>query len=391
MTKAKTKASRGAARPATPARLAADLLAWYDRHRRDLPWRAKPGARSEPYRVWLSEIMLQQTTVAAVVPYYHAFLQRWPTVAALAAAPVEDVMAAWAGLGYYARARNLHACAKAVADGHGGVFPDSEDGLRELPGIGAYTAAAVAAIAFDRRATVVDGNVERVMARMFALSDPMPGAKKRLRELADALTPDTRAGDYAQAAMDLGATVCVPRNPRCMLCPWRGACAAFAAGTPERFPVKAAEKIKPVRHAATAFVVRADGAIWLRRRAASGLLGGMHEIPSGPWRDGAWPGGAGTRDLPAGLDFVALPGLVRHGFTHFDFEMKVFAARGGPALPGEGEWWPLDRIGDAALPSLMRKVVAHALKSSSAPGRLSSVRPAASGAARRSARAARRG
>ncbi len=390
--KAKTKArsdSKPAIAPAKAAQLASGLLAWYDRHRRELPWRAKPGARTEPYRVWLSEIMLQQTTVAAVVPYYQAFLQRWPTVAALAAAPVEDVMAAWAGLGYYARARNLHACARAVAEAHGGVFPDNETGLRALPGVGVYTAAAVAAIAFDRRAVVVDGNVERVMARMFAVLQSMPAAKKRLRDLADALTPSSRPGDYAQAAMDLGATVCAPRNPRCMLCPWRAACAAFAAGEPERYPVKAGEKVKPVRHAAMAFVTRADGAIWLRRRPASGLLGGMHEIPSGPWREGGWPGDARPDDLPAGLDLVALPGLVRHGFTHFDFEMKVFAARAA-VLPGAGEWWPLERIGDAALPSLMRKVVAHALKNGAAIDKSRSTPRAASGAARRSGRAARR-
>ena len=376
--------------PARAARLACALLAWYDRHRRDLPWRAPPGARTAPYRVWLSEIMLQQTTVAAVAPYYRAFLDRWPSVEALAAAPVEDVMAAWAGLGYYARARNLHACAKAVVARHGGAFPDDEAALLELPGIGAYTAAAVAAIAFDRRATVVDGNVERVIARMFAVEEPLPAAKPRLRALADAITPSARPGDYAQAAMDLGATVCVPRAPRCMLCPWRGECAAAAAGVPDRYPLKSAEKAKPVRHAALFFVTRADGAIWLRRRPARGMLGGMHEIPSGPWRDGAWRGGHADADAPGGLALAPLPGLVRHGFTHFDFEMAVFAARGGPDLPGEGEWWPLERICDAALPSSMRKVVAHALKVLARDVPVRSAPPAASGAARRSARAARR-
>ncbi len=370
--------------PRAAARLAAALLAWYDRHRRVLPWRAQAGERADPYGVWLSEVMLQQTTVVAVQPYYRDFLKRWPTVAALAAAPVEDVMAAWAGLGYYARARNLHACAKTVA-AQGGVFPDHEEGLRALPGIGDYTAAAVAAIAFGRRAVVVDGNVERVIARMFAVAAPLPGAKPALKALAASLTPRERAGDYAQAAMDLGATVCTPRQPRCMLCPWRADCAGRRE--PERFPAKAAEKPKPLRSAAAFFVTRADGAIWLRRRPPRGLLGGMLEVPSAPWRDGGWDDSRGPEAAPAGLDLTMLPGLVRHGFTHFALELKVFAARGsrreGDQLAGdqlEGEWCPVDRLGEAALPSLMRKVVAHGLRATSAPR-------AASGAARRSARA----
>jgi A/G-specific adenine glycosylase len=353
---------RGGTRgPRAAARLAAALLAWYDRHRRTLPWRAAPGIRADPYRVWLSEVMLQQTTVVAVAPYYRDFLARWPTVAALAAAPVEDVMAAWAGLGYYARARNLHACAKAVAAA-GGEFPDSEDGLRALPGIGAYTAAAVAAIAFGRRAVVVDGNVERVVARLFAVEQALPAAKPALRALAASLTPEERAGDYAQAAMDLGATICTPRKPRCMLCPWRTDCAGRAA--PERYPAKAAERQKPLRSAAAFFVTRADGAIWLRRRPPSGLLGGMLEVPSAPWRDGAWDDARGAEAAPMGLDFTMLPGMVRHGFTHFALELKVFAARSAKRQAGQlaGEWWPVDRLGEAALPSLMRKVVAHGLK-----------------------------
>ena len=240
------------------------LLQWYDRHRRVLPWRARPGEQADPYRVWLSEIMLQQTTVKAVAPYYARFLARFPTVAELAAAPLDDVLKLWAGLGYYARARNLHACAKAVAERHGGIFPDTEEGLRELPGIGAYTAAAIAAIAFDRRASPVDGNIERVIARLFAVEEELPAAKPRIRELAEALTPPQRAGDFAQAMMDLGATICTPKKPACVLCPWMEACAARARGDQESFPRKAEKKTGALRRGA-AFVVLRDG--WLHPAA----------------------------------------------------------------------------------------------------------------------------
>jgi A/G-specific adenine glycosylase len=344
------------------------LLDWYDRHRRVLPWRAAPGEPADPYRVWLSEIMLQQTTVAAVKSYYATFLARWPTVRDLATAPVEDVMAAWAGLGYYARARNLHRCAVEVASKHGGQFPDNVAGLRTLPGVGAYTAAAIAAIAFGRQATVVDGNVERVMARLFACAQPLPAAKKRLHELAHSLTQAARPGDYAQAVMDLGATICTPRAPKCLLCPWRGACRAFAAGKADSYPRKTKAPAKPTRHAVAYFVTRGDGAIWLRRRSPDGLLGGMHEVPTGAWRDGKLPARPKRDGAPRGLRFRALPGSVRHGFTHFDFEIQVCVARADSrsAKSLAGEWWALDRIGEAALPSAMLKIVRHALRRGSA-------------------------
>ncbi|HVO17494.1 MAG TPA: A/G-specific adenine glycosylase, partial [Alphaproteobacteria bacterium] len=266
-------------RPTAPARPgsasvkgpAAALLAWYDRHRRRLPWRAGPGERPDPYRVWLSEIMLQQTTVATVGPYFTAFLERWPDVARLAAAPLDDVLHAWQGLGYYARARNLHRCAAVVARDHGGRFPDTEDALRALPGVGAYTAAAIAAIAFDRPAVVVDGNVERVVARLHAVDAPLPAAKPELRRLAAALTPDARPGDFAQAMMDLGATLCTPRAPRCVLCPLMAGCAARTRGIAEELPRRTAKPEKPTRRGVAFFAVDADGAVLLRRRDESGL------------------------------------------------------------------------------------------------------------------------
>ncbi|HZT50868.1 MAG TPA: A/G-specific adenine glycosylase, partial [Stellaceae bacterium] len=274
-----------AALPATPADL---LLAWYDRHRRVLPWRALPGERPDPYRVWLSEVMLQQTTVPAVMGYFARFLERWPDVAALAAAPLDEVLHAWQGLGYYARARNLHACARAVVARHGGAFPRDEAALRALPGIGDYTAAAIAAIAFDRRAAPVDGNVERVTARLFAIETPLPEAKPELRRLAASLVPERRAGDYAQAAMDLGATLCTPRKPRCVLCPWREECRARALGVAENLPRRRAAAARPVRRGVAFWAVREDGAVLLRRRPEAGLLGGMMEVPSTPWRAAEW-------------------------------------------------------------------------------------------------------
>ena len=259
------------------------LLAWYDRHRRALPWRAAPGERADPYRVWLSEIMLQQTTVKAVAPYYARFLARWGDVRALAAAPLEEVLKAWAGLGYYARARNLHACARAVVERHGGEFPASEAALRALPGIGAYTAAAIAAIAFDVPASPVDGNVERVIARLFAVEAPLPGAKPELRRLARELTPQRRAGDFAQAMMDLGATICTPKKPACALCPWNEGCAAHARGDAETFPRRTPKREGALRRGAAFVARRADGFVLVRTRPAKGLLGGMTEVPTTEW------------------------------------------------------------------------------------------------------------
>ena len=331
---------------------APDLLAWYDKHARDLPWRAQPGQPApEPYRVWLSEVMLQQTTVAAVKGYFAAFTQRWPSVEALAAAPDEAVMAAWAGLGYYARARNLLACARAVAAT--GAFPRTEAELRALPGLGAYTAAAVAAIAFGERAVVVDANVERVVSRLFAIGEPLPGARKAIRAAAEQITPASRAGDFAQAMMDLGATVCTPRAPRCLLCPLAGVCRARAGGEAERYPVKAAKAARPER-AGRAFWIERDGAVWLVRRPGKGMLGGMRALPDDGWS----ARGDGSGAAPLALDWRAA-GVVRHGFTHFSVTLSVsagvLAGAGDAGALGEGEWWPLDRIGEAGLPTLFAR------------------------------------
>ena len=332
--------------------LAAPLLrGWYDAHARTLPWRAPPGTPPpDPYRVWLSEVMLQQTTVAAVERYFRAFTARWPTVAALAAAPEAEVMREWAGLGYYARARNLIACARAVAARRG--FPDTEDGLRALPGIGRYTAAAIAAIAFDRPAVVADANVERVVARLFAVEAPLPAARETLYRLAAQLTPAERPGDHAQAMMDLGATVCTPRRPACLACPLRALCAGAATGDPARFPAKAAKPERPLRRG-TVWWLEAAGAVLVERRAAKGLLGGMLALPAG-W-DGA------ERDPPAAVAWQTLPGMVRHGFTHFELELTVAAGRLSKPLD-EGLWLPREALLDAGLPTLFAKAARHALQ-----------------------------
>lgn len=351
-----------------PAAFQAALLDWYDRNRRRLPWRAEPGRIADPYAVWLSEIMLQQTTVQAVQPYYRQFLTRWPTVEALADAPLDDVLHCWAGLGYYARARNLHKAAKAVVARHNGRFPATEAELRALPGIGAYTAAAVAAIAFDRRAAVMDGNVERVLARIFAVETPLPQAKPELRDLADRLTPSQRPGDYAQAMMDLGATLCSPKKPACGLCPVRPLCAASARGVSDRFPVKAAKPEKPTRLGVVYWAMRADGCVLLRRRPEKGLLGGMIEVPTGAWvevladadRDPDLAKARAEAPLPA--PWKVLDGRVTHTFTHFHLELTVLAAKIRLGDPRLGIWAPLDTLGDYALPTLFRKVVRHALK-----------------------------
>ena len=337
------------------------LLAWYDRHARDLPWRARRGERADPYAVWLSEIMLQQTTVAAVKSYYEKFLARWPRVTDLAAAPVEAIMQAWAGLGYYSRARNLHACAIRVAADHGGLFPDTEEGLRALPGVGPYTAAAIAAIAFGRRAAVVDGNVERVVTRLFAIAEPMPKAKALVRAEVERLTPAERPGDFAQAMMDLGATLCSPRNPACSLCPFVDACAARAAGEMERYPVKAPKSARPARQGAAFVLQRADGAVLVRTRPPRGLLGGMTEFPGTEWKGGFDHAGAKAL-APCAARWRRLEGSVEHVFTHFSLSLVVFAARAPADAPApEGHrWTPADRLDGEALPSVMRKVAEHA-------------------------------
>ena len=320
------------------ANAASRLLQHYHKHARDLPWRAPAGEPPpDPYRVWLSEVMLQQTTVATVIPRFAQFVRRWPTVEALAAAEETAVLREWAGLGYYARARNLIACAKAVAALGG--FPQDEAGLRALPGIGAYTAAAIAAIAFGRRAVVVDTNVERVVARLHAIDRPGSQARDQIRALADALTPDQAAGDFAQAMMDLGATICRPKAPRCSECPVHSDCAALASGNPEAFPPRAAKRARPHRYG-TAWWVEQGDALWLVRRPAKGLLGGMVALPGSVWDESA-------------PSFSPLA-IVRHSFTHFSLDLSI-VARVEPV--GKGWWQPLDTIADVGLPTLYRRAV----------------------------------
>jgi A/G-specific adenine glycosylase len=356
-----TVAEDGAGRPAL-------LLEWYDRHRRRLPWRPLPGGRADPYRVWLSEIMLQQTGVKTVGPYFEKFLARWPDVEALGAATLDDVLRMWAGLGYYSRARNLHACAVAVRRDHGGAFPDSEEGLRSLPGIGPYTASAIAAIAFGRRTMPVDGNIERVVSRLFAVEEPLPQAKPLIQQLATTLLvageTNSRAGDSAQALMDLGSSICTPKKPACALCPLNEDCLSRARGDQETFPRKAVKKTGTLRRGA-AFVVTRGQELLVRSRPEKGLLGGMTEVPGSDW-------------IAAQEDKVALQqapthngiarwhrkvGVVTHVFTHFPLELVVYTASvPARARAPEGmRWVPIATLKDEALPNVMRKVIAHGL------------------------------
>ncbi|MBK9080623.1 MAG: A/G-specific adenine glycosylase [Rhizobiales bacterium] len=341
--------------------VAARLLGWYDAHARALPWRARPGRPADAYGVWLSEIMLQQTTVAAVKPYYEKFLALWPRVEDLAAAPVDEVMKAWAGLGYYSRARNLHAAAQAVARDHAGRFPDTEDGLRGLPGVGPYTAAAIAAIAFGRRAVVVDGNVERVVTRLFRIETPLPGGRPAIRAATDAITPEARAGDFAQAMMDLGATLCSPRRPACALCPLMQDCAAREAGVQELLPTRAPKPERPKRAGAVFYLRRADGAVLLRTRPPKGLLGGMAELPGGAWRADFDEADA-LAAAPARANWRRLAGRVAHVFTHFELALSVYVAdapQDAPAPEG-ARWVAADAVDGEALPNVMRKALALA-------------------------------
>ena len=330
---------------ATRENLRKSLLSWYDSRGRDLPWRAR-GRLAEPYRVWLSEVMLQQTTVAAVIRFYDRFLARWPNVEALAAAPREDVLEAWAGLGYYSRARNLHAAAKRLAaEG----FPNTEAGWRNLPGVGAYTAAAIAAIAYGEPTNVVDGNVERVMARLHTVETPLPGAKPELRVLAGELVAEDRAADWPQALMDLGATICTPKSPNCTACPWSSACAAFASGAPEAYPRRAAQAAGPRRYSA-AIRIKRGGRVWLMRRPDKGLLGGMAALPSTEWRAETWTRAEALKHAPVAARWKKA-GSVEHVFTHFALTLDVYTAQ---AAPADGGWWG----GSAALPSVFRKAAA---------------------------------
>jgi A/G-specific adenine glycosylase len=355
--KPKTQWSIGADRPAL-------LLDWYDRHRRRLPWRPPAGEPADPYRVWLSEIMLQQTGVKTVGPYFEKFVARWPDVAAMGRASLDDVLRMWAGLGYYSRARNLHACAVAVLRDHGGAFPDTEEGLRALPGIGPYTAAAIAAIAFGRRTMPVDGNIERVVSRLYAVEEALPQAKPLIQQLAATLLGEARAGDSAQALMDLGSTICTPKKPACALCPLNEDCVSRARGDQETFPRKAPKKTGELRRGA-AFVVTRGQELLVRTRPEKGLLGGMTEVPNSSWL-AEQDDEAALQQAPA-LKGVARwhrkVGVVTHVFTHFPLELVVYTASVSPraAAPEGMRWVPIATLKDEALPNVMRKVIAHGL------------------------------
>jgi len=334
-----------------PSEFQALILAWYGQHgRKELPWRQAVS----PYRVWLSEIMLQQTQVVTVIPYFHAFTDRFPTLESLADASVDEVLRLWSGLGYYARARNLVKAARAVVAEHGGHFPSTEAGLRALPGLGAYTAAAVAAIAFGERAVVVDANVERVVARLFAIQVPLPSARPAIREATDRITPNARSGDFAQAMMDLGSSICTVRKPQCLLCPLALDCRARAEGIAETLPAKAPKKKRPYRHG-TVFWIEREGRVWLVRRPDKGMLGGMRALPTGPWADDR-PGLAGA---PGRGPWTMLNETVVHGFTHFELELALARSEGGLDDSAVGEWWPIADLGTAGLPTLFARAADH--------------------------------
>jgi A/G-specific adenine glycosylase len=344
-------------------RLSSRLLAWYDIHRRVLPWRAPKGKRADPYRVWLSEIMLQQTTVQAVGNYYRKFLSLWPDVKALANAQQDEVLAAWAGLGYYARARNLHAAAKVVAQQMGGKFPTTAEALRALPGVGGYTAGAIAAIAYDEKQAAMDANAERVIARLYAVETPMPKAKTELHALGSALVPE-RAGDFAQALMDLGSAICTPKRPACTNCPWTDDCLARLRGIQEHLPVKAPKIARPLKRGA-AFVVRdRSGAVLLVKRPDKGLLASMLEPPLGEWSEDFPSSARALKQAPFEAAWKKRPGIVRHGFTHFELEIEVYSIEVNKR-PGHNKlgarWVSRDELSNVALPTVMRKIVEHGL------------------------------
>ncbi len=338
---------------------AAALLAWYDRHRRALPWRTLPGEPADPYKVWLSEIMLQQTTATAVKPYFLGFLARWPKVGLLAQASGEEVMRAWAGLGYYSRARNLHACAKIVAGPRKGKFPDTEAGLQELPGIGPYTAAAIAAIAFGRPAAAIDGNAERVLARLCSISTPLPAAKSEIKAKAASMVPVERPGDFAQAMMDLGAMICAPKHPSCDICPLLEFCRGHASGFPESLPRKAPRRGRPLRQGAAFFVRRRDGAVLVRTRPPKGLLGGMTEIPGTAWET-HFNAASAACQAPIEASYRKLEKSVSHAFTHFALRLDIYVAEvaSGRRAPKGYRFVPECGLDKEAFPSVMRKVIA---------------------------------
>jgi A/G-specific adenine glycosylase len=344
---------------------AALLLAWYDRARRVLPWRALPHEVADPYRVWLSEVMLQQTTVQAVKPYFETFLRLFPTVESLAAAPTDQVMSAWAGLGYYSRARNLHACAKQVATLYQGQFPQDYNSLKALPGIGDYTASAIMAIAFDQRAVVVDGNVERVIARLFRIEEPLPLSKPAIKHHAGQLTPHQRSGDYAQAMMDLGATLCTPRSPSCFLCPVRAHCAATKQGDEATFPRKLPKKTRQTRYGAAFLCHRTDGAVLLRTRPDKGLLGGMSEIPTTEWHADASDPSQDVDQAPLALNWKQVLPPVQHVFTHFPLVLRVYVARAplDTQAPEGMRFTPRHALSNEALPNVMVKALTLGLDS----------------------------
>ena len=347
--------------------LPVQLTRWYDRARRDLPWRYAPGTVADPYKVWLSEIMLQQTTVKSVTSYFDKFITKWPTVEKLASASLEDVLKNWAGLGYYSRARNLHKCALQIVSEFDGRFPSEEMELLKLPGIGPYTAAAIAAIAFDVPATVVDGNVERVISRLFAVKTPLPQAKPEIKRLAETLTPQLRPGDYAQAMMDLGATVCSQKRPSCMFCPIKSYCWAYEQGIQGQLPNRTPKGERPLRCGAAFFTLREDGCVLLRARPREGLLGGMMEIPSSDWLDIPPSPDELSQIAPVHGDWWLVPGQVHHTFTHFKLEILVYRAVVPPdttlnlwARSDQCRWVHKSELKEQALPSVMRKIIAHA-------------------------------
>ncbi len=349
------------------------LLAWYDRHHRILPWRVTPvehrqGVRPDPYRIWLSEVMLQQTTVEAVKAYFLKFTGLWPDVQSLAAATEDDVLRGWAGLGYYSRARNLKKCADMVASQYKGQFPASVEGLKQLPGIGDYTSAAIAAIAFDIPAAVVDGNVERVVSRLFAIKTMMPQAKSEIRQFTEQLTPQTRPGDFAQAMMDLGATICTPKKPACILCPLNENCEALVEGEPELYPVKAAKKVRPVRYGAAFIIVSPQGEVYLRKRPDKGLLAGMSEVPNSDWiaaEESTAPEHIAQLTSAEHAPFAAQwqsSGSITHIFTHFELRLSIYKADVTVVPPSNNSWWVAqDNLSEEALPTVMKKAISAAL------------------------------